>query len=82
MGRLNLRIDDSLKEEANELFNEMGIDMSTAVKMFLTQSVRERRVPFVVGEPLENIKARKEALNGEGVTYESVEELMDDLNED
>lgn len=82
MGRLNLRIDDELKEDANKLFNEMGMDMSTAVKMFLTQSVREQRVPFVVGEPLENIIARDEVLKDEGVTYNSVKELMEDIDED
>ncbi|WP_092984074.1 type II toxin-antitoxin system RelB/DinJ family antitoxin [Lacicoccus qingdaonensis] len=82
MGRLNLRIDDQLKEDANELFNEMGIDMSTAIKLFLTQSVREGRVPFVIGEPLESLKARHEILNEEGETYSSVKELMDNINED
>lgn len=82
MGRLNLRIDDELKEDANKLFNEMGMDMSTAVKMFLKQSVREQRVPFVIGEPLENIIARDEVLKDEGVTYNSVKELMEDIDED
>lgn len=35
MSRLNIRIDDKLKDEANELFSDIGTDMSTAIKVFL-----------------------------------------------
>lgn len=82
MGRLNIRIDNELKEEASKLFNDIGLDMSTAIKVFLTQSVREQRVPFIVGEPLDSVQAREEALEGKGKVYGSVEEMMIDLNED
>lgn len=81
MSRLNIRIDDELKDEANELFNDIGIDMSTAIKIFLRQSVREKRVPFILGEPLESTQAREEALEGKGKIYENVEEMMQDINE-
>lgn len=82
MGRLNIRIDDKLKEEANELFDEIGVDMSTIIKIFLKQSVREQRVPFILGEPLDSAQAREEALEGKGKIYANVEEMMEDINED
>lgn len=82
MGRLSIRIDDKLKEEANELFEEFGMDMSTAIKVYLKQSVKEGRIPFIIGEPKESIQARKEANRGEGTTYHSVEEMMRNLDED
>lgn len=82
MSRLNIRIDEKLKDEANELFNEIGIDMSTAIKIFLRQSVREQRVPFILGEPLDSTQAREEALEGKGKIYDTVKEMMEDINED
>lgn len=82
MSRLNIRIDDELKEEANKLFDEIGIDMSTAVKIFLSQSVREQRIPFIIGEPLESSQAREEALEGKGKIYNSVDDMMKDIYED
>jgi len=82
MSRLNIRIDDKLKDEANELFNDIGVDMSTAIKIFLRQSVREQRIPFILGEPLDSSQTREEALEGKGKVYDSVEEMMQDLNEE
>lgn len=82
MSRLNIRIDEKLKDEANELFNDIGIDMSTAIKIFLRQSVREQRVPFILGEPLDSTQAREEALEGKGKIYDTVKEMMEDINED
>lgn len=66
MSRLNIRVDDKLKDEANELFSDIGIDMSTPIKIFLRQSVREERVPFILGEPLDSTQAHQEALEGKG----------------
>ena len=43
---LNMRIDSSLKEQAAEVFERLGIDTSTAVKMFLKRSVIENGIPF------------------------------------
>ena len=46
MSRLNMRIDDDLKEAANELYKSLGMDLTTAVTIFLKQSVREGGLPF------------------------------------
>ena len=46
MSTIAVRVDDKLKAEAAELFDLLGIDMSTAVKMFLIQSVQTRSIPF------------------------------------
>lgn len=65
MARVNVRINDDLKDEANKLFNDLGFDMTTAVTIFLSQSVREQRLPFQPSkEPIESVIARKQALNG------------------
>jgi len=43
---LNIRIDRDLKMEADSLLNEMGMNLSTAVNIFLRQLVQERAIPF------------------------------------
>lgn len=45
---LNIRIDRKTKESAESIFDEMGLNMTAAVTMFLRQTVRDRRFPFVV----------------------------------
>lgn len=45
---INLRIDRNLKLQAEELFSQLGLNMTTAINMFLKQSVREQRLPFQV----------------------------------
>ena len=48
MPQIAVRVDDQLKKEATALFNELGLDMSTAIKLFLKQSVLTRSIPFEV----------------------------------
>lgn len=43
---LQIRVDDSLKDEASRVFESLGIDTSTAVRMFLKRSVMENGIPF------------------------------------
>ena len=46
MSQIAVRVDDDLKKEATAIFNELGLDMSTAVKLFLKQSVLTKSIPF------------------------------------
>lgn len=83
----NIKIDPVLKREAQELFESFGLSLSSAINMFLRQSVREQAIPFRVGNPppnLETIKAIEEARKGIGLSkgFTSVSELMEDLNAD
>ena len=45
---LQIRVDSTLRKEADELFTLAGLDMSSAVRLFLRQSVIRRRLPFEV----------------------------------
>ena len=82
----NISLDPKLKKEAVELFHSMGLDLSTAITLFLYQSVRERKLPFELYEVpnRKTIKAIKEAERSmkhpeKLKTYNSVKELFDDL---
>lgn len=45
---ITIRMDEELKREADELFDELGMSFTTAVNIFVKQAVRERRIPFGV----------------------------------
>ena len=48
MAQVNIRIDDGLKEKADFLFDELGLNMTTAINMFVKQAVRQGRIPFEI----------------------------------
>ena len=56
-GLLQLRIDDSLRKEASEIYSRLGLDLPTAIRIFLTRSVQVRGIPFDMVLPEENYKA-------------------------
>ena len=43
---LQVRVEDSLKDEAARVFENLGIDTSTAVRMFLKRAVMDNGIPF------------------------------------
>ena len=43
-----IRVDTELKAEAEALFSELGMNLTTAVTVFLRQAVRESRIPFEI----------------------------------
>ena len=46
--RTNITIDPELKKQAVKLFNNFGLDLSSAITLFLQQAVREQRIPFEI----------------------------------
>lgn len=46
MSTIAVRVDDQLKQEASVIISDLGLDMSTAVKMYLKQIVVTRSIPF------------------------------------
>ena len=46
MAVLQVRVDDELKNQAAEILDAVGIDLSTAVRMFLRKVILERGIPF------------------------------------
>jgi DNA-damage-inducible protein J len=82
---VTFRVDSELKREADKLFDDLGMSLSTAFNIFLRQSVREQRLPFLVTK---NANARLTATAMESAQqdrdmrgpFEDVSELMEDLN--
>ena len=85
---LNVRVDATLKHESDMLFKDLGLNMSTAINMFLTKCVKTSSIPFKIEEPKyskELERALKEVSNmkkhpNKYKSYNSVEELFKDLD--
>ena len=59
---INVNVPVDVKEEANRLFNSLGLNMSTAINMFLKKAIYERGIPFEVKQQpsKEMVEALKE----------------------
>ena len=77
------RIDEHIKEEATVVLASMGLTVSDAFRLMLTRIAKEKTLPF---EPLvpnaETIAAMKEARRGRLKSFDSVDALLEDLNEE
>lgn len=83
MATISVRIDDDLKKETEEVCNELGLNMTTAVTIFLKKLCREQRIPFEVSMYNKNTtQAIENALNGVNLSkgFQSVDALFEDLN--
>ena len=45
---LNIRMDKDVKEQADRIFAELGLNMTTAINLFLRTAIRERGIPFAL----------------------------------
>ena len=74
------RIDSAIKQEATAVLSAMGLTVSDFVRIALTK-VAEKTIPFEPLIPNEaSIAAMKEARLGKLPAFDSVDELMADLN--
>jgi DNA-damage-inducible protein J len=78
---VNARIDTKSKEQAQGIFTQLGLSMSGAIEIFFKQVILHRGLPFNVRLPSKGtIKAINELESGKGISFDSVEELFEDLD--
>ena len=46
MANISIRVPDEIKKQAANVFSDLGLDMSTAINLFLRQCIRENGLPF------------------------------------
>ena len=51
---VTFRVDENLKAQADALFADLGMSLSTAFNIFLRQSVREQQIPFAISRNMPN----------------------------
>ena len=78
---VTLRVDEDLKKQAETLFSELGLNLTTAFNIFLRQAVREQQIPFQVTKNVPNavtLAAMDAAEKGEDLygPFDNVSDLM------
>ena len=69
------RVDPLIKAKANKLFKHMGLTLSEAIRLFLYQSVAEKRIPFNITPNATTRMALEEAERGEKTSPTSLDQL-------
>lgn len=82
---LQFRIDTRLKEEASNLYAQLGLDLPTAIRMFLTRSVQVHGIPFIVQLPSDNsaiaaMKRMSETAAQNGISDMTLEEINAEID--
>ncbi len=77
---VTIRMDSNLKKQADELFNELGLTFSSAINIFVRQSIREQKIPFEIAKSKEiqfaNIERLKQASEESDTKYKEVYEEL------
>ena len=83
---ISIRMDSELKSRADTLFNELGMNISTAFNIFVRQSLREGRIPFDISLNQPNKEMIAAMLEAERIAkdpsvkgYTDLDELFADL---
>ena len=84
---MSIRTDATLKKQAEAMFSDMGLNMTTAINLYLRQVVRQGRIPFEIASDLPNAETLRAIQEVEkmkanpsfGKTYDNVDDMMKDL---
>lgn len=82
---IQVRVDDFLKQSADDLFNSLGLDTSTAIRIFLTIAIENGGIPFEIKKPNSSLKeAMEDVLNKRNLSkpYKSAQEAVNAMLED
>lgn len=82
---ITIRINSDTKARAQALFGSLGMDMSTAINLFINEALEFQGIPFTIRRyNAETEQAIHEAHSGVGLSksFRSVDALMEDLDAD
>ena len=86
LSNVSFRIDTDIKNQADKLFADLGLNMTTAFNIFLRQSVRERSIPFQITANTPNAETVAAMLEAGRIAsapsvkrYSDVEEALKEL---
>lgn len=80
---IHIKVDIEVKEEAEKLFDDLGMNLTTAITLFLKQSIRDRQLPFTPSlESRESVAARHDVENNQLEEFASVDDWWASVNED
>lgn len=81
MAQINIKIDDQLKDDVSKIFNEMGLDITTGIKVYLKRVQRDGRIPFdLTSKHFDTKKLAKRYHDGDPEVVSSLNDLIDEIN--
>ena len=76
---ISIRMDSDLKAQADALFGELGMNLSTAFNIFVRQSLRDGGIPFEISLNQPMLEAERIAKDPSVKGYTNTDELFADL---
>ena len=80
---MSIRLDSEVKEQAQQVFSNLGMDMTTAINIFLRQAIQYQGLPFDVrldeNRKLLEVLTDLDQNRNMSRSFESVSDLMEDL---
>ncbi|VJM87680.1 addiction module antitoxin, RelB/DinJ family [Streptococcus pneumoniae] len=80
---ISIRLDSEVKEQAQQVFSNLGMDITTAVNIFLRQAIQYQGLPFDVrldeNRKLLQVLTDLDQNRNMSQSFESVSDLMEDL---
>ncbi|MFA5455299.1 MAG: type II toxin-antitoxin system RelB/DinJ family antitoxin [Sulfurimonas sp.] len=77
---IHARVEPYLKQEAEAMLSQLGLNMTQAITLFLQQVRLQKGLPFEVKMPTEQTqKAIKEVEARDGKKFSTIDDLFDDL---
>jgi len=80
---MSIRLDSEVKEQAQQVFSNLGMDMTTAINIFLRQAIQYQGLPFDVrldeNRKLLEVLMDLDQNRNMSQPFESVSDLMEDL---
>ena len=67
---LNIRTDKEMKERAEAIFFELGLNMTTAINIFLRTTIRENGIPFALKLDIPNAITASAIEEGRKIAYD------------
>lgn len=78
---LNIHVDKSVKLAAEKIFEELGLDMTTAVNIFLRQTILENGIPFELKLNVPNDTTLTAIEEGRKMAYNTTEKGYTNIND-
>ncbi|MST91341.1 type II toxin-antitoxin system RelB/DinJ family antitoxin [Ruthenibacterium lactatiformans] len=78
---ISIRMDSELKAQADALFNELGMNITTAFNIFVRQSLREGKIPFDISLNQPNRETLAALMEADRIAKDSTVKGYSDLDE-
>lgn len=89
MATITIRVDDKTKQQAEELFNNLGLNLTSAINIYLKKAIAEQGVPFEVKKTNYNQETIKAMLESERLAhdpntkkYNSFSEILEEIDQE